>query len=297
MNLTFSYPRPFPSIEAMGSAMYAVQWIYVIAAIVAIAMAWHWRGKNRGPLAAALYYGITLFPALGFINIFPMRYSFVADHFQYLSGLGLIVLTVAGLAPVLQKLRHRPAALAAIAAVAVALLTGQSWLQAHIYESPESLYRDTLAKNPDSWMAADNLGIELIKQGEQMQREAISDQSQGDTDSVADDNKQATDHFQEAEKWFHHALALRRRITRRITRWVCSIVRPAAGRKPRRRSRPPSIWTRRMIHTTSSPRRTSITPKSSITIIPASMFAPGSIKPSIWRSSRASDQPISPSRI
>ena len=32
----------------------------------------------------------TLFPALGFVNVFPFRYSFVADHFQYLASMPIL---------------------------------------------------------------------------------------------------------------------------------------------------------------------------------------------------------------
>ena len=57
----------------------------------------HWRGGGvmagaapvgRGPLVAVLFFAGTLGPALGFINVYPMRYSFVADHFQYLASIG-----------------------------------------------------------------------------------------------------------------------------------------------------------------------------------------------------------------
>ena len=45
----------------------------------------------------ALFIG-TLFPVLGFCNVFPFLFSFVADHFQYLASLGLIALASAGIA-------------------------------------------------------------------------------------------------------------------------------------------------------------------------------------------------------
>ena len=41
-------------------------------------------------MATTAFVGM-LFPALGFVNVFPFRYSFVADHFQYLASLALIV--------------------------------------------------------------------------------------------------------------------------------------------------------------------------------------------------------------
>ena len=38
-----------------------------------------------------LFFAGTLFPALGFFNVFPFLYSSVADHFQYLAGIGVLV--------------------------------------------------------------------------------------------------------------------------------------------------------------------------------------------------------------
>jgi Tfp pilus assembly protein PilF len=84
-----------------------------------------------------------------------MRYSFVADHFQYLAGVGLIVLGAAGLNRVPRVI---PAAL-------VVLLGALTWQQAGIYRDRETLWRDTLAKNPDCWLAHNNLGHLLRDQG------------------------------------------------------------------------------------------------------------------------------------
>jgi tetratricopeptide (TPR) repeat protein len=106
-------------------------------------------------LVAVLFFTGTLFPALGFINVFPFRYSFVADHFQYLASVGLIVLVAAGL----NRLpRFVPAALLAFLAVL-------TWRQVGIYRDLETLWRDTLEKNPVSWMAQNNLAAVLLQTG------------------------------------------------------------------------------------------------------------------------------------
>ena len=66
------------------------QYLFPIALVAALAVLWAMRGRTRAPLAAALFFCGTLFPALGFVNVFPFRYSYVADHFQYLASLGVI---------------------------------------------------------------------------------------------------------------------------------------------------------------------------------------------------------------
>ena len=50
---------------------------------------------GRGPLAAVLIFAGVLAPALGFFNVYPFRYSFVADHFQYHACIALVALFAA----------------------------------------------------------------------------------------------------------------------------------------------------------------------------------------------------------
>jgi tetratricopeptide (TPR) repeat protein len=148
--LTFIYPR----WEIHAGAWR--QWLFPITAIAVVTVLWQARWRiGRGPLVAVLFFAGTLGPSLGFVNVFPFRYSFVADHFQYLAGIGLIVLCAAGLSRL-----PRP-----IAVAPLLVLGWLTWQQVGIYQNLETLWRDTLAKNPDCWLAHNNLGIELEHDG------------------------------------------------------------------------------------------------------------------------------------
>ena len=152
-NLTFIYPR-----WQIDPGIWW-QWLFPAAAIAVVLILWSLRRRiGRGPLVAVLFFAGTLFPALGFANVYPMRYSFVADHFQYLASVGLIVLATAGLTKL-----FRPVPVAA--ALLPLLLAVVTWKQSTIYADTETLWRDTLAKNPASWMAHNNLGTVLESEG------------------------------------------------------------------------------------------------------------------------------------
>jgi tetratricopeptide (TPR) repeat protein len=125
------------------------------------------RRKNRGPLAAWLIFVGTLFPVLGFFNVYPFMFSYVADHFQYLACLGMIVLASAMIATGLSRLPT--IAKAILPAALVAVLTLLSWRQSRIYGDVFTLYHDTLAKNPQCWLAENNLGFALAQKGDRME--------------------------------------------------------------------------------------------------------------------------------
>jgi tetratricopeptide (TPR) repeat protein len=99
-------------------------------------------------VAALAFFAVTLAPALGFVNVYPMRYAFVADHFQYLASIGVLAMAGAGLAR-----WGLPAAMP----VAVVLAALTAW-QCRAYADVATLWTDTLAKNPRSVLALQNLG-------------------------------------------------------------------------------------------------------------------------------------------
>jgi protein O-mannosyl-transferase len=160
-DLAFIYPRwdMSPTVPA--------HFVGVIAALGVLIALWLLRHRSRGPLAAALLFGGTLFPALGFFNVYPFQYSYVADHFQYLAAIAIFVPVSAGLARLIDGLKVRPSwPMHGSVMIVLGLLGAQTWRQAHEYQDNITLYRATLEKNPTCWMAAYNLGLELVSAGD-----------------------------------------------------------------------------------------------------------------------------------
>ncbi len=149
------------------------QWAFPVAAVAAVAALWLLRRRvGRGPLAAVLFFGGTLVPALGLANVYPMRYSFVADHFQYLACIGPLTLLAAGLSrlPLAGSRTHGVDSRSRkrqtwTAAALVASCVGLSFARSTAYVDRLTLWTDTVAKNPTSWMAHTNLAHALVAAG------------------------------------------------------------------------------------------------------------------------------------
>ncbi len=153
-HLVFTYPRW--RIEP-GTAL---AWAYPAALLALFAVLWRARHHTRAPLAAMLVFAGMLFPVLGFLDVYPFRYSFVADHFQYHADVVLCMLTGGGIAWLNERANstaQRRAVSVALGVLALTLAT-LTWSEARNYRDAESLYRATLARNPASWMAHHNLG-------------------------------------------------------------------------------------------------------------------------------------------
>lgn len=138
------------------------QWLFPLAAAAVALVLWLGRGRfGRWPIVAAAGFAVTLAPALGFVDVYPMRYTFVADHYQYLASLFVIV----PLAAVTVHAARSVATERALAAAVVAALAVLTWRQTLVYADQETLWRDVIAKNPSASMAHINLGLWLHQQG------------------------------------------------------------------------------------------------------------------------------------
>lgn len=166
--LTFIYPR-----WQISSAVWW-QYLFPLALVLLLALIWRLRSSFRGPLAAALVFLGLLFPALGFINVYPFIYSFVADHFQYLACAAPLTLFAAALTTALDSVSPGKVFLRPTVYTLLLLTLGAlSWRQCRDYRDIETLWRTTIARNPDCWMAYSNLGSFLSARGNP--NEAISD--------------------------------------------------------------------------------------------------------------------------
>jgi tetratricopeptide (TPR) repeat protein len=148
LNLIFVYPRW--QIDARNVLS------YIPLALLAAAFVLCWRCRRRW--GKALFFGLAYFvvmllPVLGFLNIYFMRYSLVADHWQYFAIIGPIVLAAA--------IIRRPM-LAAALLLALGALT---WKQCRMYADAETLWQTTIRQNPNCWMAHLNLGAALDEKG------------------------------------------------------------------------------------------------------------------------------------
>jgi Tfp pilus assembly protein PilF len=137
-------------------ARQAWQWLFPAAATAVAAVVW-WRRRliGRGPAAVIAMFLCGLFPALGFFDVYPFKFSFVADHFAY-HALPVAAAAVAvGLAAAAARLR---VPLTPVAGAIMAALAMLAIVRAGVFHDQETLYRDTLAKTPSCAIAANNLG-------------------------------------------------------------------------------------------------------------------------------------------
>ena len=142
-------------------------WGYVAAAIAVAAALWFLRHRiGRGPLAGVLFFAVTLSPVLGFVNYGYMQFSFVADRYQYLAGVGPLAVIVGGAAWGLTKLPEIVGKVALGLALAVLVLLGTlSWRQAGIYRDEITFFNHVISYNPTAWNAHLNLGKALFESG------------------------------------------------------------------------------------------------------------------------------------
>jgi tetratricopeptide (TPR) repeat protein len=160
VDLSFSYPKF--AVDPGDPRQWA--WLAALATLF-LALFWWRRRIGRAPLAAGLFFVAMLSPLLGFVPLYTFFYTYVADHYQYVASIGPIAL----FAGVATRASRRPGGLVRRLRVPAAgalllALGGLAFAQSRAYESSETLWRDVIAKHPESWMAHTNLGRALARQ-------------------------------------------------------------------------------------------------------------------------------------
>jgi tetratricopeptide (TPR) repeat protein len=155
--LMFEYPRWHINVSILWQYAFPAAAAFVVISVFLLR-----QRLGRGPLACFLYFVGTLFPALGFANLYPMRFSFVADHFQYLASIGPLTFIAACLC-------KRPLARAhdflpiGILVSALLLLT---FARTFAFQDQLTLYADSISKNPKGWLSQTNYGVLLAGNGD-----------------------------------------------------------------------------------------------------------------------------------
>jgi tetratricopeptide (TPR) repeat protein len=164
--LMFVYPR----WEVDATSLWS--WLPLAGLVGVGLMLWRYRSRP-GPRAALFgcgFFVVALLPVLGFFNIYYFRYSFIANHFQYLANVGLVALAAGAGTALCDRAapwgKHFGAVVASVLLVVLGLLT---WKQACTYRDAQTVWQDTIAKNPQCWMAHNNLGVALREQGRQQE--------------------------------------------------------------------------------------------------------------------------------
>ena len=198
------------------SAADPLAWGYVIAAAALAAALWLLRRRiGRGPLAGALLFAVTLSPVLGFVDYGYMQFSFVADRFQYLAGIGLTAVLTGAAAHGAGRLPEagRKGAMG-VAGVVLIVLGALTWRQAEIYRDEVTFFTHVVSHNPAARGAQGNLGTALLEA--QRPEEALAaiaaavEQDPGDVKAHANAGAALVrmGRLEEAEERLRHALAL-----------------------------------------------------------------------------------------
>jgi protein O-mannosyl-transferase len=159
--LIFVYPRwQFAATDVLA-------YVPFIAAPALFLVLWRREQTAARATFFALGYFVTLlFPVLGFFNVYYFRYSFVADHFQYLASMAPLALAAVAMAQIARLL---PAPLHWLKPIGMAALLGGlaalTWQQTGNYRDGPTLYKTILAQNPSCWLAHNNLAQILTDEG------------------------------------------------------------------------------------------------------------------------------------
>ncbi len=160
-DLIFIYPQwkidPGSAVAYIG---------LIAAAATAVVIYFGHRFFGRGIEVAALFFLATLAPVAGFVMLYTFRYTFVADHYQYLASIGPIALASAGLVTLSRSIKTLQWPVVAGGFAILICLGLLTWRQSATYRDLETLWRTTIAKNPTCWMAYNNLGVVQFEKGD-----------------------------------------------------------------------------------------------------------------------------------
>ncbi len=166
--LSMVYPQWGFQGESIAELLPAAAFVVLVGGT-----ALYWRvTEARAIFVSAACFVVLVAPALGLIDMSFMMYSYVSDHYVYLASVSAVALAATTWSVVSDRCRL-PALLRQGVPILVVLgCAALTWQRAQAFESPSTLWRDTLQKNPEAWVAHYNLGNELVKEADDWEAKA-----------------------------------------------------------------------------------------------------------------------------
>jgi Tfp pilus assembly protein PilF len=151
-DLLFVYPFFKADIASLYSYIPMTLVLVLLLAVLFL------KGKYMHHIRLTIWYiFLMIFPVLGFLNIYFMRYSHVSDHWQYFSIIGIITVICSVGTQIINRIKI-PYSGIVISSIIVMTFSVYSNRQSRIYKNMEVLWQDTITRNPTAWMAHYNLG-------------------------------------------------------------------------------------------------------------------------------------------
>ncbi len=142
-----------------------VTWMWTPVTLLALAALWRWRNRlGKGVWVALAFYVGALMPVLGFVNVYGQKFSWVWDHWVYLPALSFFALAGVGLSHLVEKVKTPSVRWLVVVGftIGLACLSGKEALK---YEGESTLWKVTLASNPQCSLAYHNLGNAYQRDG------------------------------------------------------------------------------------------------------------------------------------
>jgi len=118
--------------------------------------------RRRYLMVGWLWYLGTLVPVIGLVQVGSQA---MADRYSYLSTIGLLIMICWGAAELAKRMRYREIVLAAVMVSAALALAVGTWLQVGYWQNSITLFEHAVAVTKDNYLAHNNLGVELSRQG------------------------------------------------------------------------------------------------------------------------------------
>jgi len=161
-NLSVFYPHP-----GMLSGWQVAGACLLLAAISLLAV----RSLKRSPYVAVgwLWYVGSLVPVIGLVQVGGQS---MADRYSYVPLIGIFIIIAWGVPELVQRWHYKNIGLSTMSAALLLILMITTWLQVRYWANTITLFEHALKINVNNYVAHNNLGLALAKQGNTV--EAIS---------------------------------------------------------------------------------------------------------------------------